>query len=336
MSKYQVYMTQSMLKEHLREIRGIMEYLDNAQELPKYYDSPDWNLNGRLSQDILRFDQFLNERLPDLEGIGYDSYYGPNWNPIALNRFAQGDGNLLALRSLRNFVNGSAFLHPSGEAFWGMQRSHSYKERFWMYEEEDVNDQNRFNLGHRPKEYGDGWAFDKMKYFWDTSYCPWGSEGTKQSLAPTLPEFREWEQLAMESYLTGESQKCNRWEAETGGVEVEIEMNSGAFASFGSAVKVACQPLGAWGPESPGYYMDLLRVNFPFNDDCYRRENMVGLPHHFGGVRAGFWFYLQRFNYFDSNTQGLYELWTTMVLWPALWCGNQRGKVISRVNKIHD
>ena len=342
MSKYHLYMPNAMLMDHLREMKQIMEWLDNAQELPKYYDSPDWNLGGRVGSDFLRFEQFIQSKIPSLgenEKISYDTN-GPNWNIFNTNRFTHADGRLIKLASGRKFINGTQFLHEKAKDFWGMQRANSFNERFLLYEDKDVNDQNRFNYGHRPQEDPPTYGAVKMEGMWDATYCPWGSDGQLQSRVTNQEEWVEFEKLAVESHLSGDSQGCTGYKYvknEKGeSVRPTVYMKPEVYGWIANAEIAACKTEGMFGPESPGYYMDLLRDSFPFNDDCYRRANMAGQSLHFGQYKEIVWKYMQRWNWHDHAQQGLFEFWLALVILPGLLCGNHRGKVENRLNKIHD
>lgn len=332
MSKYHLYMPNNMLKDHLKDIRQIMEFLDNAQDLPKYYDSPDWNLNGRLGQDFLRFEQFINEDLPILDDVKLSNQGPWWWWPMANQKNAFADGRLLKLRSSRNAINGSAMLHPGAENFYGFNRGRSYIERFQVIEEEDVNDQNRFNYGHLPEPMAQRHAYETSKPHWTNGYCPWGSDNQRVLTADTLAELRVFENLAIESVSSGESQKCEP-------LDVNFDtaiMSPTVHFYYGYAEKFACQPVTMLGPVSPGYYMDIMRANFPYNDDCYRRQNMVAIVEVFGIVRSAAWAYHKRWNWSPPDRQLFLEAWFWLIILPALLCGNHRGKVEHRLNKIHD
>jgi len=332
MSKYHLYMPNQMFRDLLREIKQIMEYLDNAQELPKYYDSPDWNLNGRLGQDLLRFDQFIMSEVPFGKGEVSISPQGPWWWPWANHRRAFPDGRLIKYRTTRNnYTDGEPMLHETAEQFYGFIRANTYIDRFQIAEDEDVNDQNRFNYGPLPIPLGDRYASSTVKWAWEAKFCPWGYTG-RELPANTYADLRKWENLALQSWASGESQECEALDINIGIAKITpMDYNGYAIGEMN-----ACQTEGLFGASGPGYYMDLLRNHFPFHDDCYRRTNMVALPHLFGVVRNAAWHYHMRWNWHTGPRQAVLEFWLALVIIPGLFCGNHRGKVEHRLNKIHD
>jgi len=314
----------------LRDFVQMMEFLDPKQyKLQNYYDSPDFNMVGKLGQDFLRFDQFISSRLPLEDAKLHPD--GPWWWPLNSHKYSYPDGRLLKLKSTRETWDGKLLLHKDGNAFFGITRAHAVIDRFLKTEEADTTDQNRFNWGPMPTPNSVRHATQDSKFLWEHSWCPWGWGNQISKKVTNEEELLEFEKLAIESYMTGESSRCENYRVD----KEYAEMNPGVYVGFYHFEKGACQTGGLLGASAP-YQMDLLREHFPYNDECYRRQNYFGLTHLQGmAITQGYAYHL-RWNWFDASKQGFVEFWLGFVLLPALFCGNHRGKVEHKLNKIHD